>query len=71
MEEFMFLGLRLTEGISTEEFRSEFGVDIFEVYGDAINSLICEELLAANHTRLALTGRGVDVSNRVFMRFLF
>ena len=37
MEEFMFLGLRLTEGVSTVRFRELFGKEITEVYGEVID----------------------------------
>ena len=36
MEEFMFLGLRMTEGVSEEEFRRLFSCDIHEIYGDIL-----------------------------------
>jgi oxygen-independent coproporphyrinogen-3 oxidase len=36
MEEFMFLGLRMTEGITRADFLSDFGVDIEAVYGDTL-----------------------------------
>ena len=34
MEEFMFLGLRMMAGISTESFKEVFGLDFYEVYGE-------------------------------------
>lgn len=40
MEEFMFLGLRLVEGVSPEEFRRQFGCDIDEVYGEVIKKYV-------------------------------
>lgn len=36
MEEFMFLGLRMMEGISKEKFKQEFQISIEEVYGKMI-----------------------------------
>ena len=36
MEEFMFLGLRLTKGVSRQLFLREFGKDMMQVYGDVI-----------------------------------
>ena len=36
MEEFMFLGLRMTEGIQISEFYEKFGVTVNEVYGEVI-----------------------------------
>ena len=45
MEEFMFLGLRMTAGVSCEEFRLLFGQDMEEVYGDVIHKNIRDGLL--------------------------
>lgn len=78
MEEFMFLGLRLTEGINPLEFRRCFGKDIREVYGDVIDRNIHAGLLQHNviltqegeEERLALTKVGLDVSNYVMAQFL-
>lgn len=70
MEEFMFLGLRKTEGVSAQIFERTFGINIFEVYGDAFNKLEKEELLYIEGNQIFLTKRGVDVSNVVFLEFL-
>jgi oxygen-independent coproporphyrinogen-3 oxidase len=71
MEEFMFLGLRMTEGISRGEFEQAFGVGIEAVYGDVINRLQGEELLIKRAGRIFLTERGLDLSNYVLAQFLF
>ena len=39
MEEFMFLGLRMTKGISKTEFKESFGVLVEDVYGKVIEKL--------------------------------
>lgn len=70
MEEFMFLGLRMTEGISAEEFKKRFHVPVEEIYGEVMIKLEKQRLLARNGDRIFLTGRGVDVSNMVFAEFL-
>ena len=71
MEEFMFLGLRKTEGISIEEFSAAFGTDIFDVYGTQIKRMKEQELLKVSELRIWLTERGTDVSNYVFSEFMF
>lgn len=71
MEEFMFLGLRLTEGVNVEEFQSMFGKSLEEVYGEPIASFEAQGLLERKGRTLALTPRGIDVSNVVFAAFLF
>lgn len=71
MVEFMFLGLRLTQGISLEEFKERFGTGSEEKYGKQIEGLIQKGLLyTPTEGRLALTKKGVDVSNQVFLEFL-
>ena len=72
MEEFMFLGLRLTEGISAKVFADTFGVPIEEVYGEVLQRLKKQELIVWNdqNQQISLTARGVDVSNYVLAEFL-
>lgn len=69
-EEFMFMGLRMNEGVSEAEFLRRFGVSMDSVYGDEIKELISEELLVKKDGRLSLTDRGVDISNSVFEKFI-
>lgn len=98
MEEFMFLGLRMTEGVGFGDFRALFGKDMDEIYGDVIRKNIRDGLLeivtrpqcvpdgglcpvlgesddiicggAGEEKRLALTERGLDLSNYVMAQFL-
>lgn len=70
MEEFMFLGLRLTDGIATYDFKKEFGIDIRDIYGGVIDKLVSDDLLEVTDTNIKLTKRGMDVSNYVFTQFL-
>lgn len=73
MEEFMFLGLRMTEGISSEEFIRCFGKSPEAVYGDVIKKNRDDGLLewrAGTPGRLALTERGLDLANYVMAQFL-
>ena len=72
MEEFMFLGLRMMEGVSVQEFKNQFGKSIDDVYGKQISKLQKQGLLEFNETtgRYALTLHGIDVSNQVFVEFI-
>lgn len=69
-EEFMFLGLRKTEGISIQKFQDIFGKPITEVYGKQIDKLFKEGLLEIDRGYIRLTKHGIDVSNAVFVEFL-
>lgn len=70
MEEFMFLGLRKCEGISEQEFREKFHRRIEEVYHQTIVSMEEKELLKREKGRIALTDKGLDVSNYVMAEFI-
>lgn len=72
MEEFMFLGLRMMEGVSLSEFEKQFGVPLEEVYGKQISKLEKQGLLefCKETGRYTLTLQGIDVSNQVFVVFL-
>lgn len=70
MEEFMFMGLRMTEGISIEEFQKRFNIDIFEIYGHIINKFINNSLLMMKNGRIYLSPQGIEVSNSVMCEFI-
>ena len=72
MEEFMFLGLRMMEGVSLEEFEKQFGKSMLEIYGNKLAKLEKQGLLEKKEDsgRYALTKTGIDVSNQVFVEFL-
>ncbi|WP_304507507.1 radical SAM family heme chaperone HemW [Anaerotignum sp.] len=70
MGEFMFLGLRMTEGVSYESFFSRFGVEMTSVYGAVIYDFVESGLMMQTENGVALTARGIDLSNQVFAKFL-
>lgn len=70
MEEFMFLGLRETAGVSVQKFREAFGKNMFDVYGKQLEKLKNEGLIEMKADMVRLTERGIDVSNAVFVEFL-
>ncbi len=71
MEEFMFLGLRMTEGVSKAEFKKTFDVPVESIFGEVIRKNIEEGLLQQKSDRIALTKKGLDVSNYVMAQFMF
>lgn len=70
MEEYMFLGLRMTKGISKTRFKELFEKDINEVYGNVIDKYVSMKLLNEEKDILQLTDKGIDVSNIVLADFL-
>lgn len=70
MEEFMFLGLRMTEGISVARFYEMFGIPLEQVYGKVLEKYKRMELLEEMGGYLRLTRRGISVSNPILADFL-
>lgn len=70
MAEYMFLGLRKSAGIDICDFKDIFGKDIYSVYKEQIKDNIAKGLLWQNGTRIALTDRGIDISNTVMSDFV-
>ena len=71
LAEFMFLGLRLAEGVSFAGFEERFGQGMKNIYGSQIEELVKDGLLEEDGIGIRLTKRGVDISNYVFEKFLF
>lgn len=70
MEEFMFLGLRMTDGVSKSDFKKIFNCDIEAVYGNVIEKLANQNLIKEASDLITLTDKGIDISNIVLANFL-
>ena len=70
MSEYMFLGLRKTKGIDITDFKEEFGTDIKDIFGEAIENNIARGLLIHDGNCLYLSKRGIDISNTVMSDFI-
>ena len=71
IEEFMFLGLRTSAGVSKNNFFNKFGIAMDDLYDDLLLKLEREGLITINNDTIVLTDFGIDVSNRVLSEFLF
>ena len=76
MEEFMFLGLRKTEGVSASTFERLYGKPLEAVYEEPVERLIREGLLLRYQKEdgsvfFRLSDKGIDVSNYALAMFLF
>lgn len=71
MEEFMFLGLRMMEGVSMEKFERYFGKTYMEVYGKVQKRMEDKRFLINDNGYVKLTEFGIDLSNYVMSEFLF
>ena len=70
MEEFMFLGLRLSKGVLVTDFYDRFGMELIDVFEKVIQKNISFGLLKYENLYLKLTDKGLDLSNRVMGDFL-
>ena len=70
MEEFMFLRLRMMNGLSTIEFEHKFGKNVDEVYGEVLKKHIKDGLIVREEDNIKLSDKGIDVSNYVLADFL-
>ena len=71
MEEFMFLGLRMTNGVSKTKFMEVFGLSMDSVYGEVLTRLCDKKLIETEGDFVRLSTLGLDVSNSVWVEFLF
>ena len=67
--EFLFLGLRMTEGISIQRFRSRFGKPPVEFY-PRIRDWMDGDLLEETPSHLKLTSKGLMLANSIFVEFM-
>ena len=79
--EFLFTGLRLTEGVDLEEFQRRFGASLEEMYPQSMDELeqfrrqgfvVTQEQRGHGRgcRRMYLTERGMDISNRIMALFV-
>lgn len=71
MEEFMFLGLRRTRGISKQEFKERFACSMDSVYEKPLKEAMEQGMLCEEGDSVFLTQDGTLVSNQVLCEFLF
>ena len=60
----------MTEGVSVQCFKDEFGISLENVYGEVIEKHVLEGLLHVDEKHVRLTRKGMDVSNYVMADFL-
>ena len=70
ISEFMILGLRLIDGINTEDFYKKYNQDVFSVFENEINECTEAGLLTSTSKMIKLTTKGLDFANKVFRKFI-
>lgn len=70
IEEFIFMGLRMNEGIDLNDFYNRFNIKFQEKYKDILDKLKHLNLIIEQNNRVALTQKGREISNTVFIEFI-
>jgi oxygen-independent coproporphyrinogen-3 oxidase len=70
VEEALFTGLRLAEGVDLAAFRARYGVDVLSRFSPALAPFLDARLLRADRGRLRLTREGMLLSNELFARLV-
>lgn len=70
MADALILGLRLTDGVSVEEFARRHGRSVDDVYGEVLAEFESYGIVERTPTHLRLTRRGRLLSNELFQRLL-
>jgi len=70
MGEYVFTGLRMTQGVCLIDFRNHFAQDFLQIYAEPLLRLKKLELLNQTEQKVFLTPLGMKLANRVFVEFL-
>lgn len=68
--EYMFMGLRIRDGVKLAEARERLGIDIMDSFASDIKRCMAQGLLEMDGESLRLTQRGMKLGNQVFEIFL-
>jgi oxygen-independent coproporphyrinogen-3 oxidase len=70
LEDALFTGLRLTDGIDVDRVGAQYGVDVWARFGTGLAPFIKEALLVHDGSRLRLTREGMLVANEIMAVFV-
>ena len=70
MEEFIFMGLRMNEGINLDRFYEKFGLNFKQKYNNILDKLKNLNLIIEQNNNIMLTQKGKEISNTVFVEFI-
>jgi oxygen-independent coproporphyrinogen-3 oxidase len=68
--EAIFTGLRLSEGIDTQEFEARFGRDPWTLYGAELEPFLDAGMMWKEGSRVGLTRQGMLVANEILTTFV-
>ena len=70
ISEYLFTGMRKMQGISLDDFRRRFGMNLESLYGDILEKYQEQKLIKIMDGNLRFTKNGIDISNRVLAEFV-
>ena len=70
MEDALFTGLRLTEGVDLADVRDRYGVDVVAAYGEPLAPHLASGLVVLEGDRLRLTRSGMLLANEILQVFV-
>lgn len=70
LEEALFMGLRLAEGVDVEAIGRRYGMDVWARFGAALQPFVEERLLLREGPRVRLTREGMLVANEIMQVFV-
>ena len=70
LEDALFTGLRLTDGLDIETAGQRYGIDVWARYGDDLQPFVEAGVLRRDGTRIRLTREGMLVANEVMQVFV-
>ncbi len=70
MEEFVIMGMRMTQGISEDEFRRRYGISLDEHFGSFFEEEEKKGWIVRENGRIYFTSMGMDLSNPFYVRLL-
>lgn len=70
--EFMFMNLRKSEGVDLSEAEERFGIDVYQVYAEALKPFLEKKMLEYDkgNNILRLTASGMELGNQIFEIFV-
>jgi oxygen-independent coproporphyrinogen-3 oxidase len=70
LEDALFTGIRLTEGVNIEVVGARYGVDVWSRYGGALEPFLDQGLVRLDGPNLRLTRDGMLVANEIMQVFI-
>ena len=70
LEEALFTGLRLSDGVDLRQYGDRYGIDVWGRYGSALESFVSDGLVLVEGNRLRLSRKGMLLANEVLQAFV-